>query len=134
MAYRLPSERVTLTIEDGPTVEVEKVHADLIYQHAVGLASAFLSAKPDKQNEPLQALYAFFVGEAQPTWEITDHRGPVLPTAAGMLRLPVALGVDICLEWAGTYIEKETAVDKVIPPSPLRDQLNDALKKKRRAA
>jgi hypothetical protein len=134
MAYRLPSERVTITIEDGPTVEVEKVSADLIYQRAVGLASAFFAAKPAAQPAALAELYGFFIAEAQPTWEIIDHRGPVLPTVAGMLRLPSAIGVDICLEWASTYIEKETAVDKMVPPSPLRDQLNATLRAKRKVA
>ena len=133
MAYRLTSERVTLTIEDGPTVEVEKVHADLIYQHAVGLTSAFLSAKPEKQTAPLQDLYSFFVKEAQPTWEIVDHRGPIAPSVEGMYRLPVTLGVSIVMEWAGTFIEKETAVDKLIPPSVLRDRLNTKLRTKRAA-
>ncbi len=134
MEYRLPSERVTIEIEDGPTLRVEKVHADLLYQHAVGLASAYLRAKPAAQMGALSALYSFFLAEAQPTWEIVDHRGPVLPNMDGMVRLPSALGVDICLEWAGTFIEKETAVDKMIPPSPLRDQLNAKLAAKRKAA
>jgi hypothetical protein len=135
MAYRLPSERVTLNIEDGPTVEVEKVSADLIYQHAVGLLSACFGAKDGKASAAaLTELYTFFVLEAQPTWEIVDHRGPVAATAAGMYRFPSKLGVDICLEWAGTYIEKATAVDELIPPSPLRDQLNAKLRAKRKAA
>ena len=135
MAYRLPSERVTLHIEDGPTVEVEKVSADLIYQHAVGLASACFAAKDaNASTAALSDLYAFFVREAQPTWEILDHTGPIPPTAAGMYRLHSALGVDIALEWAGTFVPKSTAVDELIPPSPLRDQLNAKLRAKRKAA
>jgi hypothetical protein len=135
MAYRLASERVPLDIEDGPTVEVERVAADLLYQHAMGLASAYLSAKSDKaKSEALLELYGFFVAEAQPTWEIIDHRGPIAPTVAGTMRLPAALGVDIVLEWLGTHTRKASAVDALVPPSALRDQLNAALREKRKAA
>lgn len=131
MAFRLPSERVTLNIEDGPAVEVEKVATDLVYQQAVGLTSAVFG---DGGIKALADLYSLFVNEGQPTWEIIDHRGPVPATLGGMLRLPTKLALDIALEWAGTYIEKSTAVDEIIPPSPLRDLLNDDLKRKRKAA
>lgn len=134
MAYRLPSERVSLAIEDGPTVEVEKVAGDLLYLHAVGLIEAVVRAKSGKQGEAALDLYRFFVDEAQPTFEIIDHRGPVTPTAEGMLRLPIRLALDMCIEWAGTYIDKETAVDAMIPPSPLRDELNKRLRAIRKAA
>jgi hypothetical protein len=134
MAYRLPSERVELNIEDGPTVEVERVQADLIYQHAVGLTSACLEATTDKARAAaLSDLYPYFVGEAQPTWAIVDHRGAIPPTLAGIARLPFLLGMNIVIEWLGTHAEKSSAVDELIPPSPLRDKLNATLKAKRAA-
>jgi hypothetical protein len=136
MAYRLPSARAPVEIEDGPTVEVCSIGAWPIYRTAVGLVSAFLAAKPAAEAAALRELYTFFVAEAQPTWEIVDHRGPVLPTADGMLRLPV---IDIALKiidgWVSTFqpVPEATAVDAMIPPGPLRDELNRGLRRSKKA-
>lgn len=131
MAYRLPSERVPIEIEDGPTVEVEKIGLELTFRTAVGLASAYLEARDIKT---LRAAYRCFVYEAQPTWDIVDHHGPVPQTVAGMLRLPVPMGIAFIHAWASTFIEKASAVDEMIPPSPLRDELKRRLKQARKAA
>lgn len=131
MAYRLPSERVAIAIEDGPTVEVEKIGAWPIYHTAVGLVSACTAATTEAATtDALLRLYEFFVAEAQPTWEITDHRGPILPTATAMLRLPVnEVALPIVEGWAETFTPKPTAVDAMIPEGPLRDELNAGLRK-----
>lgn len=133
MAYRLPSERVSVTIEDGPTVEVERIGVELVFSAAVGLSSAF-TAKRDTNH--LRPLYRYFLAEAQPTWEILDHKGPVYPTVDGMLRMPLDLALGIVSGWLGTFIEQTTAVDEMIPAGPARDELNRRLKqaRKRKAA
>ena len=51
-----------------------------------------------------------------------------------MLRLPVTLGAAMVDGWLETITPKATAVDALIPPSPLRDQLNAKLRAKRKAA
>lgn len=135
MAYRVHGDRVALPIEDGPTVEVQPIGSWPIYWHAVGLTSAFLDAKgPAAELEALMAAYGFFVREAQPTWEIVDHRGPVPATAEGMLRLPVLeIGIRMVDAWAETFLPKPTAVDAMIPEGPLRDELNAGLRRKAKA-
>lgn len=136
MAYRLPSVRVPLAIEDGPTIEVERVGSLLVQQQAVGLSLAFYAAKPAGQIAALRAAYEFFVVEAQPTWEIVDHRGPVLPTVGGLLRLDPALGLAFIEAWCATLPVPEeevpTAVDELIPPGPVRETLKRELRSKRK--
>lgn len=132
MAYRLASERITLTVEDGLAIEVERVTSWAIVQTASQLAASFANAKGAAQLPALRDLYAFFVAEAQPTWDLTDHRGPILPTAGGMLRLPLAFGLALVEGWAGTLEPTPSAVDEVVPPGPVRDALNDELRKSRR--
>lgn len=135
MAYRLDTERVELPIPDGPMIEVTKIGAWPIYRHALALVAAFLDAKgPGDELTTLQAAYAFFVREGQPTWAILDHRGPVPPTADAMLRLPVPLGLAMLEDWAATFIPKPTAVDGMIPPGPVRDELNAGLRRAKKTA
>jgi len=133
VAYRLPSARAPVEIEDGPTVEVQSIGAWPIYRTAVGLVSAFLAAKPAAEGVALRELYAFFVAEAQPTWAIVDHRGPILPTPDGMLRLPLPLALAIIDGWVSTFqpVPEATAVDAMIPPGALRDELNKGLRRKK---
>lgn len=134
MAYVLDGERVPVTVDDL-TIEVRTIGAWAVAQAAASLAAAYDRAKPGQpEADALNALYAFFVAEAQPTWAIVDHRGPVLPTAAGMLRLPVPMAFALIAEWIGTATPKESAVDKIIPVGELRDALNAKLRAKRRAA
>lgn len=132
MAYHLPSERLTLTVDDGLAVEVERVASWAIVQTAARLAASFASAKGAAELGALRDLYEFFVAEAQPTWDLMDHRGPIQPTAGGMLRLPIALGLALVEGWAGTLEPTPTAVDEVVPPGPVRDALNAELRKSRR--
>ncbi len=133
MAYRLPSERVTLEL-DGPSVEVTALSAEPIHALGVARAAAWAQAKGQaEQVNALTALYELFVAEAQPIWDILDHRGPVAATASGMLRLPVALGVSIISGWLDTMTPKTTAVDEIIPPGDLRDELNKRLRAKKAA-
>lgn len=131
MGYRLPSERVALAL-DGPTVEVERLGAWAIYWRAMNLLSAYYAAKkPADVAAALEGLVSFVVPEAQPTWDITDHRGPVPTSPSGMLRLPVVLILEISTGWLETFAKAEpaTAVDKMVPPGALRDELNAALRK-----
>jgi len=140
VAYRLPGGRVPLAFEDGQyvglQVEVEPLTAWAVYRYAVGLVAAFFAAdEPAAEFAALRAVYEQFVTEGQPTWDIVDHRGPVPATAAGMLRLPLPLGLRIVELWSETFapVEAEaesTAVDEIYPTSPLRDQLNEVLARK----
>lgn len=135
MAYRLPSERVTLTSETGAAIEVAPVSAWALAFHASGLIAAYNAADPGgAELMALRDLYRFFVAEAQPTWAIIDHRGPITPTAEGMYRLPLDIALPMIGEWIGTLTPKSTAVDEMVPPSPLRDQLNAKLRAKRKVA
>ena len=134
MAYRLATERTSVTVEDGPTVEVQPIGAWPLYRTAVGLVSAFLAAKPEAESAALRELYAFFVAEGQPTWEIVDHRGPIPPTPDGMLRLPLPVAFGMIDGWTSAYVPKPTAVDAMVPEGPLRDELNAGLRKARKKA
>jgi hypothetical protein len=144
VAYRLPGGRVPLVFEDGPyaglQVEVEPITAWAVYRYAVGLVAGFFSAtEPAAEFGALRATYEQFVTEAQPTWEIVDHRGPVPATTGGLLRLPLPLALRIVELWTETFVAVEadapsTAVDEVYPPSPLRNQLNEVLARKAREA
>jgi hypothetical protein len=134
LAYRLPGGRVTLEVDgyDGLQVEVEPIGAWPVFLHATALSSALFAAE-DGSVEQLNALvtvYTHFLAEAQPTWQIVDHRGPVQTTVAGMLRLPVALGVGLASDWIERFAAAppETAVDKLVPPGELRDELNAKLR------
>lgn len=132
--YRLPGARVVITIGEGAfagaAVEVEPIGTFAIRYVASGLVNAFYAAKdPGAEFVALTKAYELFVDEAQPTWAIADHRGPIPPTADGMLRLPVPLALDIIGQW----IEPPpSAVDELIPPGPLRDALNEGLKANRK--
>jgi hypothetical protein len=131
MAYRLPGSRSSVTPADGCTVEVQDIAAWSIYQTAVGLASAYFAATtPAAEFGALETLYGYFCLEAQPTFEIVDHRGVVPATPSGMMRLPLELGLGIVSEWAEAFVAEppETAVDKLVPPGPKRDRLNAQLR------
>lgn len=131
MAYRLPGGRSSVTPAEGCTVEVQDIAAWPIYQTAVGLASAFYAATdPAAEFGALSDLYGYFCLEAQPTWQIVDHRGVVPATPAGMLRLPIELALGMVSEWAEAFVAEppETAVDKLVPPGPMRDRLNKQLR------
>jgi hypothetical protein len=128
VTYVLPSIRITLEL-DGPSVEVTEIIAEPIHALGVARAAAWAGAKGESaQLTALRELYELFAAEAQPTWDIADHRGPVPATSAGMLRLPIPLGLSIVSGWLDTITPKTTAVDELTPPGPLRDQLNRRLK------
>lgn len=139
MVYRLPGERIALDL-DGPAVEVERILAAPIQQlglRRVGACLAVDDAAP--KLEALLALYELFVREAQPSWDIADHLGPIAPTATGMARLPVTLAMQITMAWLGTLDVEEseepaTAVDAVLPPGPFRDEVKQKLRSVKQAA
>lgn len=134
MAYDLRPERVEVTV-GNLTIEVSRIASYPLWVQGVRLASAWAASKSDAQTiDTLGECYAFFVAEAQPTWQIVDHRGPVAPTLGGMYRLPLELGMGLYSAWTDTIREKGTAVDKIIPASPLRDELNKRLRAARRKA
>jgi len=134
VTYRLPSERVPVTVSDL-TIEVERIGAWAVAHHATVLVGTYYAAKPGAPElEALRAAYAFFIEEAEPSWDIADHKGRIPVTAGGMLRLPVALALGLVYGWAQTVVEKTSAVDELIPEGELRDSLNAQLKAKRRKA
>jgi len=137
VVYRLSGERVRLDL-DGPVVEVEPIRAAPIQQLGLRRVGACLAASDaGPQLEALLALYEFVVREAQPSWDIADHLGPIPPTATGMARLPVPLAMAIAMGWLATLaVEEEpaetgepaSAVDAVLPPGPLRDEVKTRLR------
>jgi hypothetical protein len=131
VAYRIATERTSITVEDGPTAEVQPIGAWPIYRTAVGLVAAFYAAPPTGEITALRELYAFFVAEGQPTWEIVDHHGPVFPTPEGMLRLPLPVAFGLIDGWTSLFVPKPTAVDAMVPEGPLRDELNAGLRKRK---
>jgi hypothetical protein len=134
MAHDARPERVEITV-DALTIEVFRIASSPLWGEAVRLASAWAAAKSTAaQIDALRDMAAFFVAEAQPTWAIVDQRGAVPPTVGGVLRLADTLQLALFSEWTDTIREKETAVDKLVAPSPLRDQLNAKLRAKRKAA
>jgi hypothetical protein len=131
MAYRLHGERVTLALDDGPTIEVQPIASDTVYRTAVGLASAYFAATdPAALSAALERLATYFCMEAEPTWEMVDHRGTVPATPAGMLRMPDTIALTIMSDWAELFVAEPpaTAVDKLMPEGPLRDRLNRQLR------
>lgn len=100
---------------------------------ATSLVAAFYRAKAgEAELAALRELFAYFVAEAQPAWDVEDHRGLVPPTAAGMLRLPVEVALGLVGEWLGTLVPQTTAADEVLPAGPVRDEVNAALRAARK--
>ena len=134
MVYRLSGERVRLDL-DGPVVEVEPIRAWPVARIGVRSWLAFQAATdPDTELAALLELYRLFVAEAQPSWDIADHRGLISLSAEGMCRLPLDLAQKIITGWLGTLPlpieseEPESAVDAVLPPGPLRDEVKTRLR------
>jgi len=131
VAYRLPGERQPLDL-DGPSVEVEPCRAYALWQLGMARYAAVEQAEPGPtQLVALQRLYEYVVPEAQPTWDILDHQGPVPTTVNGMLRLPLDIALPICLGWLATFGQEEqsdSAVDALIPPGKLREALKGDLR------
>ena len=132
MAYRLPTDRVQVTVEDL-TVEISSLVAWPVAYTADRLVTAFYAAKPGAAElVALRELYAYFVLEAQPVWDVEDHRGRIPPTSAGMLRLPTNIALGLVVEWLETGTPKPTAADEVLPDGPVKDEVNAALRAARR--
>lgn len=128
MAYRLPTDRVQVTVEDL-TVEVSSVVAWPIAHTTAKLYAAYEEAAAgDAELTALRALYEYFVLEAQPTFDAEDHRGRISPTPVGLLRLPLNLVFGLINEWLSTLRPKSTAADEVLPHGPVRDEVNAALR------
>lgn len=135
MATRLPTERVPVASEDL-TAEVTRCASWPIQQNAVRLWAAFLRATGQAELTALRELFEFFVAEAQPTWDLVDHRGAVPPTVGGMLRVNHLHALGLVLAWTQTLQVAPTpsAVDELIPEGPLRDELNRQLRTRKREA
>lgn len=132
MAYRLPTERVQVTADDL-SIEVESVVAWPVAHVAGALVAAFYAASPgDAELNALRDLYGYFLAEAQPSWDIEDHRGRIPTTVTGMLRFPIDVSLRLISEWLATCVPKSTAADEVLPEGPVRDEVNAALRKARR--
>lgn len=115
------------------SAEVYRCASWPIQQGAVRLWAAFLRATGAAELPALVAFYECFLAEAQPTWDLIDHRGPIEPNAGGMLRLNHIEAAALILELAQTLEDKPSAVDEMVPDGPLRDELNRQLRSKRRA-
>lgn len=126
--YLLPAERVEISV-DKLTAEVAKILSESVYLTAVSLMAAAVTAPTLERRRD---LYGFFVLEAQPTWAIFDHRGPVHPTAAGCLRLPDAIGFRLVEAWIDDFTAQPpaTAADEILPPGPVRNAVNAKLRKR----
>lgn len=130
--YRLPGERVKLDL-DGPTVEVEPIRSWMIQTESLALAARLGAAEEGvAEYAALKSLYEFFVAEAQPTWDIGDHRGAIPNTAAGMMRLPLALASSIISQWQDSLpkapaADLPSAVD-ILPDGPGKDEVKRRLR------
>lgn len=128
MAFRIAGDRVTLTVE-GASIEVSPIVAWPIAHTAVRLALAYHDAKSgDAEFVALRELGEFLVAEAQPSWDIEDHRGRVPATPAGMLRLPIDMTLALVQAWIDTIVPKQSAADVVLPPGPVRDEVKRRLR------
>lgn len=132
--FRLPGERFPIVLDDGPfagaSCDVEALAAWPLKYFVAGRFNAFDQAEtPDAEFVALGELYRVFVDEAQPTWTLADHRGPIPPTVEGMWRLHL----DLALGFIRGWIDPPTvdAVDEAVPPGPVRDELNRRLRAKR---
>lgn len=132
MAYVLPGSRVLLDL-DGPSVEVDQVLSETIHLLGIVRLGKLLGSRtPEAKIAAKTELYELVAQEARPTWDIIDHRGPVPPTSTGMLRLPDEIGLVIVTGWLDTLPVPEeakgTAVDAVVPPGKVRNELNRRLR------
>jgi hypothetical protein len=136
VSYRLDSTRLTLDL-GGPTVEVERLAAPTLRVLAMAAVQRVMDAKTDAdQASALFALGQRLADEAQPVWDILDHRGAVPPTAAGFIRLPVDLALSIAVGWLEESAKPlpSSAVDALVEPGPLNTALKRKLAAKRREA
>jgi hypothetical protein len=150
----VPGERVTLDL-DGPTVEVERLSSWVVEYEFSRLLDRFNAATgPAAEHAALADVFTRFVLEAQPTWDIVDHRGAVPATTAGLARLPLPIALSIVSLWSLTsqgadevpedevpedarpevpglrLVESDapSAVDAVIPPGPFNRQIKKQLR------
>lgn len=141
--WRIPGERVPLDL-DGPTVEVERLTAWPLQFECLALLGRFMAAeKPEAEYAALGDLFSRFVLEAQPSWDIVDHRGAVPNTARGMMRLPTDLALPMVQLWLETLTaaaeepeaaQPPTAVDAIVPEGPLNREIKRRLRSVRAAA
>lgn len=132
MASQLHAERVPVTLDDL-TIEVAPILAWPIAFSVSRLIAVYEAAtEGSAEVVALRDLYGTFLEEAQPTWDLIDHRGPIAPTLAGMWRLPLPVALGLIGAWLTTITPPSTAVDEMVPPGPLRESLNTELRKSRR--
>jgi hypothetical protein len=128
--------RVTTPIDDGEYAGASATVDQIIGWPVFAIGSArmaeFLAAEGEAELKALLDLYGAYEKYARPVWNVEDGAGPVPPTAEGMLRLPVPLVETLYHLWLATFPGAEapesTAVDEIIPPGPLRDELNAGLR------
>lgn len=137
--WRIPGERIRLDL-DGPTVEVERISSWALQFEFTQLALAWANAsKPGAEYAALVPIFERFLLEAQPTWDIADHRGPIPVTVRGMARLPLSISLGMFNQWLGSLPvaqeedQPESAVDAVIPPGPVNLEIKRRLKKAKAA-
>lgn len=142
--YRLPGDRVPLDLDGN--VEVEPIRSWFVQRSALQLIARYNAAEDgsDVQAVAFVTLLEYFVSEAQPSWEIADHRGVIPATSKGILRLPYAMQMELVSEWLSTLTpEREelpeglhivesnapSAVDAVVANPVLRREIKRRLKK-----
>lgn len=128
--WQVPGERITLDL-DGPSVEVERLRSWPVQYQVLALAAAFNAANtPATEYAALVPLFERFVYEAQPSWSIADHRGAIPATAAGMMRLPLPLGVAMVTQWLESLpvpAAQPSAVDGARLPEPVKREIKRRL-------
>lgn len=135
--WRVPSERIALNL-DGPTVEVERLRSWMVEYECRDLVAAFNAASTRAaEHNVLAALIDRFMLEAQPSWDIVDHRGAVPANGRGMARLPLDVQLAIIVAWIETFVIAQeepapaSAVDAVIAPGPANVELKRRLARAR---
>lgn len=132
--WSVPGNRIKLDL-DGPSVEVEPIHAWSIFFETRALRAIFDNAKtPADEYSALTSLFNYVALEAQPQWDIVDHRGAVPPTGRGFHRLELKMALQIVDGWANSFNvqqeEVQSAADVILAPGPVRDEVKRRLKKK----
>lgn len=107
MAFQV-GERASLVIDDGPwtgvTCDVDTIDSLPTYQLTLFLADTYAKAEGMGPGlAALRALYEHFASLARPVWNVVNPRGPVPPTVAGMLVIPIPLVIALIDLWTETY-------------------------------
>lgn len=77
----------------------------------------------DLMNDDVPAGFAAWGEQVLVGWNIADTEGePIPPTAAGMRKLPMPLGLRLILDWRDHVANPASPLELTLPGSPLWDQ------------